>query len=64
MKTKINISLDNEVADKLRLLAKAEHKSMSQWITDKVCEASKKDESKREGFYEGAVFPDFKKHTF
>ncbi|MBQ9199070.1 MAG: ribbon-helix-helix protein, CopG family [Lachnospiraceae bacterium] len=44
MKQRINISLDLEIAEKLKKLAEESHRNVSQWITDKVIEASKDDE--------------------
>lgn len=44
MKQRINISLDVEIAEKLKKLAEESHRNVSQWITDKVIEASKKEE--------------------
>jgi len=46
MKKKVNISLDEEIANKLRELAEKEHKPVSQWVTDAVLKADK--EQKRE----------------
>ena len=39
MKQRINISLDIEIAEKLRKLAESSHRNVSQWITDKVIES-------------------------
>lgn len=47
MKKRLNISLDEETAEKLKELAKNSHKNMSQWITDKVWEEAKKVKDKR-----------------
>jgi len=40
MKKRVNISLDEETADKLKELAENAHKPVSQWISDKVWEAA------------------------
>ncbi|MBO4524936.1 MAG: ribbon-helix-helix protein, CopG family [Ruminococcus sp.] len=44
MKHRINISLDIEIAEKLKRLAEESHRNVSQWITDKVIEADKSEE--------------------
>jgi len=36
MKKRINISLDEETAEKLKELAEESHKNVSQWISDAV----------------------------
>ena len=36
MKTKVNLSLDEDTALRLRSLAQSSHKTMSQWVTDAV----------------------------
>lgn len=41
MKKRINISLDEDIAEKLRLLADDSKRNVSQWITDRVIEAEK-----------------------
>lgn len=46
MKRRLNISLDEETAEKLKKLAKDSHKNMSQWITDKVWETADGQEKK------------------
>lgn len=46
MKKRLNISLDEETAEKLKELAKDSHKNMSQWITDKVWETANGQEKK------------------
>jgi hypothetical protein len=43
MKKKINISLDTDIAEKLKRLAWAEHKTISGYITDIVFRAKEKD---------------------
>jgi len=35
-KVRINISLDKEVADNLKLISERRHTTVSQWITDQV----------------------------
>lgn len=39
MKKRVNISLDEEIADQIKVLAKDSHRNVSQWITDVVCDA-------------------------
>lgn len=39
MKKRVNISLDEEIADQIKILAKDSHRNVSQWITDAVCDA-------------------------
>ena len=41
MKVKVNLSLEDDTAEKLKQLAKESHKTVSQWVTDKVWEAEK-----------------------
>ena len=36
MKKRINISLDEDTADAIKVVADRAHKNVSQWITDKV----------------------------
>ncbi len=36
MKKRINISLDEDTADAIKVVADRSHKNVSQWITDKV----------------------------
>lgn len=38
MKKRVNISLDIETIEKLKELAKNSHRTVSQWITDKIWE--------------------------
>ena len=38
MKTKVNLSLEPDTADALKLLAQKSHRTVSQWVTDKVWE--------------------------
>lgn len=47
MKKKVNISLDEDTAEKLKKLAEASHKNVSQWITDKVWESAENEEIKQ-----------------
>lgn len=44
MKQRINVSLDEDTLITLKTLAQTSHKSVSQWITDKVCEEKKKED--------------------
>lgn len=41
MKAKINLTIDESVLRTLRELAESSHRSVSQWVTDKVLEAEK-----------------------
>ena len=41
MKKRINISLDEDIAEKLKTLAEDSKRNVSQWITDRVIEADK-----------------------
>lgn len=36
MKQKVNLSLDESVAEKLKYLAKSSNRTVSQWVTDRV----------------------------
>lgn len=45
MKKKVNISLDEAVAEKLKKLAEEEYKPVSQWVTDAVLKAEKEREA-------------------
>ncbi len=36
MKVKVNLSLDQDTAETLKALAQDSHKTVSQWVTDKV----------------------------
>ena len=45
MKTKVNLSLEPDTADTLKSLAQESHKTVSQWVTDKVWEEQKEKES-------------------
>lgn len=47
MKKRVNISLDEGIAEQIKVLAKDSHRSVSQWITDAVCYAM--EESKTKG---------------
>ena len=42
MKTRINVSLDEETVKELKKIAAEKHTTVSQWITDRVWENSKK----------------------
>ena len=42
MKKRVNITIDEETHETLKTLAKDSHKSVSQWITDKVWEEKKR----------------------
>lgn len=44
MKKKVSISLDEETIEKLKELAEASHRNVSQWITEKVWESAKDEE--------------------
>ena len=48
MKQRMNISVDSETYKKLKQLAENAHKSVSQWITDKVWEADSSPNQERE----------------
>ena len=45
MKTKVNLSLEPDTADTLKSLAQDSHKTVSQWVTDKVWEEQKEKET-------------------
>lgn len=47
MKTKVNLSLDAEVAASLKKLAEEEHKPVSQWVSDAVLKAMKENEKSK-----------------
>lgn len=46
MKKRVNISLDEDIAEQIKVLAKDSHRNVSQWITDAVCDAMDKSETK------------------
>lgn len=46
MKKRVNISLDEEIAEQIKILAKESHRNVSQWITDAVCEAMRNSDMK------------------
>lgn len=46
MKKRINISLDEEIAEQIKILAKDSHRNVSQWVTDSVYDAMKKSGAK------------------
>ena len=41
MKKKVNLSLDEEIAVRLKQLAEEDHKTVSQWVTDAVVQRTK-----------------------
>ena len=45
MKTKVNLSLEPDTADTLKSLAQESHKTVSQWVTDKVWEEQEEKET-------------------
>ena len=47
MKVRISVSLDEETNAKLKELAARSHTNVSQWVTNKVWEASEKEDKKR-----------------
>ena len=44
MKVKVNLSLEQDTAETLKELAQFSHKTVSQWVTDKIWEEKKKEE--------------------
>ena len=48
MKVKVNLSLDEEVAKKLKDLAEKEYKPVSQWVTDAVIKAEKEQKAEEQ----------------
>ncbi len=46
MKKRVNISLDEDIAEQIKILAKDSHRNVSQWITDAVCDAIEKRNTK------------------
>ncbi len=50
MKKRINISLDEETAEMIKVIADISHKSVSQWISDSVWEYSRKHEINMEDY--------------
>ena len=46
MKQKVNVSLDNDTVTKLKEIAEKSHKSVSQWISDKVWETAERENEK------------------
>lgn len=46
MKRRVNISLDEDIAEQIKVLAKESHRNVSQWITDAVCDAMKESKTK------------------
>ena len=49
MKTRINVSLDEETVKKLKDLASDSHTTVSQWITDRVWEKAKDEKEGKKG---------------
>ncbi len=49
MKTRINISLDEETVRELKRIASEKHTTVSQWITDRVWESIKDDKETKKG---------------
>jgi metal-responsive CopG/Arc/MetJ family transcriptional regulator len=47
MKKRVNISLDEDIAEQTKVLTKNSHRNVSQWITDAVCNSM--EESKTKG---------------
>ncbi|MCR5204376.1 MAG: DUF6364 family protein [Lachnospiraceae bacterium] len=47
MKKKVTMSLDEETIEKLKELAEATHRNVSQWVTEKVWETVKEQEKKQ-----------------
>ena len=48
MKKRINISLDEEIAEQLKIVAEKSKRNVSQWITDKVMESYSEIEKENE----------------
>ncbi|MCR5293509.1 MAG: hypothetical protein K6E28_11615 [Eubacterium sp.] len=46
MRVKVNVSLEEDTAKEIKKLASNEHKTVSQWVTDKVWEEHKEKEKK------------------
>lgn len=53
MRIKVNISLDPETVSKLKELAAASHRNVSQWVTEKVWEEARKQKTDSEQGSEG-----------
>jgi predicted transcriptional regulator len=49
MKKRINISLDEETVEKLKELAEASHKNVSQWISDAVWSDERTRDKEKDG---------------
>lgn len=47
MKSRINISLDEDTLQKLKEIAAKEHKNVSQWVTDQVWMTEKSSEREK-----------------
>ena len=46
MKKRVNVSLDEETVEQLKILAEKSHKNVSQWITDAVWTAVEEQKDK------------------
>ena len=49
MKKRVNISLDEEIAEQLKAVADKSKRNVSQWVTDKVMEAYADIEKEKKG---------------
>lgn len=49
MKKRVNISLDEETAERIKKLARDSHKNVSQWITDVVWSVTKEEKTGKAG---------------
>lgn len=49
MKKRVNISLDEETAERIKELAKESHRNVSQWITDAVWNEKKQEKTTEKG---------------
>ncbi len=49
MKTRINVSLDEETVKKLKEKASEKHTTVSQWITDRVWEEKEEEKKAKKG---------------
>ncbi len=50
MKRRINISLDEETVEMIKMIADISHKSVSQWISDSVWDYSKENKINMEEY--------------
>jgi len=48
MRKRVNISLEIKTIEKLKELAQKDHKSVSQWITDKIWETVKAESASKD----------------